>query len=238
MALCPNCKVEVGNSVRHCPLCRSAIQPGDANPAPHMAYPDRILDPDDHYKLTPREKRKVFLELYTACSLIAAGVVLAINILIDHRLSWSLYPLASFAFLWLLVGIPQLLAGRPWLAFAFLGPSGPLFLLALDAMDGSFEWFFSLGLPIALLIEAVALACWVLASGARRKGINVIAIILTGAVLVCVGLEMILNLSSAGRLYVSWSAIVMIAGLPLAVFLFYTHYRIVNKASLRKLFHL
>jgi hypothetical protein len=238
MALCPNCKVEVGNSVRHCPLCRSAIQPGDEEQTLHQDYPERVLDPDDHYKLTPGEKRTLFLELYSACSLIAACVVLAVNILIDHRLSWSLYPLASFAFLWLLVGIPLVLARRPWLVIACLGPSSLLFLWALDAIGGAMDWFWAIGLPLALVIEGIALTCWILASGARRKGINVIAIVLTGAVFACVGLELILNLSLERRFFISWSAIVLISGLPLAGFLFYMHYRIVNRASLRKLFHL
>jgi hypothetical protein len=188
--------------------------------------------------LTPEQRRKLFLELFTVCSLIAAAVVLAVNVLVEGRLSWSLYPLASIAWLWLLVAIPQILRRHPWLSFAVLGPSSLLFLLALDSVDGSLDWFPTMGLPIGLLLEGLAVACAVLSAAAKRKGINVIAIVLSGTVAACVGVELLINLNFAGRLFLSWSAIVAIAGLPLAGFLFYMHYRIVNRASLRKLFHL
>jgi predicted nucleic acid-binding Zn ribbon protein len=230
--------VEVGSSARHCPLCHAAIVAGESSPPPHHAYPEHILDPEDGDTLTPREKRTVFLELFTACSLIAAIVVLAINALVDGRLTWSLYPLASFAYLWLAVGIPVILSGRPWLIFSVIGPSSLAFLLALDAIDGSLEWFPTLGLPLALILEGIVVGCGALSAASKRKGINIIAIVLAGVVLACVGLETVLNLNFQRRLFLSWSAIVMIAGLPSAGFLFYVHYRIVNRASLRKLFHL
>jgi hypothetical protein len=242
MAICPNCLVEVGNSVRHCPLCHGSIDQGDT-PAPAKGpYPELAIDEalggSDKNDLTPEEKRKVFLELYSVCSLIAAVVVVAVNILIDRSLTWSLYPLASFAYLWLIVDIPLILIGRPWLIFSVLGPSTLLFLLGIDAIDGSLGWFPAMGLPIGLLIEAVVVSCGVLSAISKKKGINVIAIVLTGVVLVCAGVEIVLNLNFERRLFLSWSAIVLIAGLPSAAFLFYVHYRIVNRASLRKLFHL
>ena len=238
MALCPNCKVEVGDSARHCPLCHALVQPGDSPPTPFHIYPERIIDPEDQDKLTPRERRTIFLELYTVCSLIAAIVVMAIDLLFDRRLSWSLFPIASFSYLWLLVCIPVILIGHPWRIFAVLGPSSLLFLFLLDTFDGRLEWFLQLGLPLGLLIEGAVVACGTLVNAAKRKGTNVIAIILTGAVLVCVGVDIVLNLALYHVLSVSWSAIVVIAGIPLAGFLFFMHYRIVNRASLRKLFHL
>lgn len=238
MAFCPNCKVEVGSSVRHCPLCRAAVLPDDQPASAPQVYPEHVLDPEDLEKLTPAEKLRIFLELFTACSLIAVVVVVAINMLLDQRLSWSLYPLASIAYLWLLVGIPAILSGHPWLVFAVLGPSSLLFLFLIDAFDGRLDWFLPLGLAIALMLEGAVVACSVLAGVAKRKGINVIAIILSGAVLVSVGIDVALSLNSGGGLSLSWSAIVLIVGLPLSGFLFFMHYRIVNRASLRKLFHL
>jgi hypothetical protein len=238
MSLCPNCKVEVGNSVHHCPLCHALIQPGDSPPPTHHAYPEQVLDPDDRDKLTIREKHQIFLELYSGCSLIAAVVVLAIDILVDRRLSWSLYPLVSFAYLWLLVCMPVILTGHPWLIFAVLSPSSLLFLFLLDAIDGRMEWFYPVGLALGLLFAGAVAACCVLTALAKRKGINVIAIFLTGAVLFSVGVDIILNLNLKHGLLLSWSAIVLIAGLPSAGFLFFMHYRIVHRASLRKLFHL
>lgn len=238
MALCPNCKVEVGNSVRHCPLCHAMIQSGDPLPFPHQSFPEHIIDPEDQSQLTPREKRTIFLELYTICSLIAAIVVLAIDLLVDQRLRWSLYPIVSFACLWLLVCIPLILAGHPWLILSVLGPSTLLFLFLLDTIDGRVEWFLPLGLPLGLLLEIAIVACGTLTVTARRKGINIIAITLVGAVFVCMGVDIMVNLYLQHVFLISWSAIVVLAGIPLAGFLFFMHYRIVNRASLRKLFHL
>ena len=164
MSLCPNCKVEVGNSVRHCPLCHALIQPGDS-PAPiHHAYPEQVLDPDDRDKLTIREKHQIFLELFTACSLIAAVVVLAFDILLDRRLSWSLYALVCFAYLWLLVCMPVIFTGHPWSIFAVLSPSSLLFLFLLDAIDGRTQRFFPWGWLFGLLFEGGVVACCLLRS--------------------------------------------------------------------------
>ncbi len=238
MALCPNCKVEVGNSVRHCPLCHVMILSGDPLPFPHQSFPEQIIDPNDQSQLTPKEKRTIFLELYTICSLIAAIVVMAIDLLADRHLTWSLYPIASIACLWLLVCIPLILARHTWLILAVLGPSNLLFLLLVDAFDGRMEWFLPLGLPLGLLLEIAVVASGTLSVTARRKGMNIIAISLTAAVFVCVGVDLIVNWYLKNVLLISWSAIVVIAGIPLAGFLFFMHYRIVNRASLRKLFHL
>jgi len=214
------------------------IQTGDPLPLSHQTYPEQIIDPSDQSQLTTREKRTIFLELYTICSLMAAIVVLAIDLMVDRRLTWSLYPIVSFACLWLLVCIPMILTGHTWLILAVLGPSNLLFLFLLDAIDARVEWFLPLGLPLGLLLEIAIVVCGTLSVVARRKGINIIAITLTGAVFVCVGVDIIVNLYLKHVLLISWSAIVVIAGLPLAGFLFFMHYRIVNRASLRKLFHL
>jgi hypothetical protein len=238
MALCPNCRVELGSEAQRCPLCHSLVQPGASPPAGHKPYPEHVLDPEDQERLTPRETRTIFLELFSACTLIASVVVLAINLLIDRTISWSLYPLASFGYLWLIVGIPIVLAGRLWLIFSVLGPSSLLFLFLLDALDGPAAWFLPVALPICLLLEADIMACGVLTRLSKRKGINVIAIILVGTVFICAGIDAILNWNYDGGFALSWSAIVAVAGLPAAGFLFYMHYRIVNRASLRKLFHL
>jgi hypothetical protein len=238
MTLCPNCRVDVGDQARQCPLCRAQIR-GDAPPLPsHRIYPEHILDPEDLDDLTPRERRKVFLELYSVCSLIAGFSVCAVNILASGRPTWSLYPLAAFAYLWLLVCIPIVLDGRPWLVFSVLGPSSLAFLFLIDFIDGNADWSIAIAMPIAVILEGAIVSCATLATVSKRKGINVIAIALTGAVLVCAGVELVLNMHAAGRLFISWSAIALAAGLPSAGFLFYTHYRLVNRASLRKLFHL
>jgi hypothetical protein len=238
MALCPNCRVELGDDARHCPLCRAPIR-GDQTPqGARPAYPEQVIDPEDLDGLTSAEKRKIFLELFTVCSAIAAIAVTVIDLLLDGRPSWSPYALSAIAMLWLLVCMPLILAGRPWLVFSVLGPSSLAFLFLIDILDGRADWFLALGLPLGIIGEGAIVACGTLVAVSRRKGINVIAIALAGSALACAGIELVLSLRFAGRPELSWSAIVLAAGLPSSGFLFYMHYRIVNRASLRKLFHL
>ncbi len=237
MAICPNCGVELGAKAVTCPLCRAPVN-RDQEPTAGGAYPDHIIDPEDLEKLTPREKRTIVVEIFTVCSLIGGFVTAAVDLFDGGGFSWSLYPLLSLAFLWLSVCIPLILAGHPWLVFAVLGPSFLLFVFLLDLFDGTIGWFLLMGMPVVLVVEAAIVVSAVLIAASKQKGANVLAIVIAAAAFVCAGIETIINLNILHRFTLTWSAVVGISCLPVSGFLFYMHYRIVKRASLRKLFHL
>lgn len=237
MALCPNCGVELGAEATACPLCRAVVT-REQSPAGQGSYPEHIIDPEDLEKLSPREKRTIVVEIFSVCTLIASFVTVMVDLFLSRRLSWSVWPALSLALVWLVVCIPLILAKHPWLVFSVLGPSILLFVFLLDILDGRLSWFLPLGMPIVLVVEAGALASAVLIAATKQKGANVLGIVIAAVAFVCVGIEVALNLNYLHRFMLSWSAVVGIACLPVSGFLFYMHYRIVKRASLRKLFHL
>ena len=111
----------------------------------------------------------------------------------------------------------------------------------------SFAWFFlvgrsalflPLGLPITLAFELSLLGPYVIVSRQRRNGLNSVGVVLAFACFLCVVVDGSVSLFLRRDALLSWSVIVCISAIPVAGLFFYLHYRITNRASLRKLFRL
>jgi len=244
--------VELAETAKHCPLCHAPVQqaqpvqptestqpPQTSEPGPAAsAYPELAIDVDQFERLTEPQKRKVFLELSAVLSIIACLTVLAVELLIERRVGWSLYPVASIAYLYVIVAVPVAMRGRGWTAAWAVAIATPLYLLALDLFDPSSSWFPAIGAPIVAVVEATVMACAALISRMGRRGLNAIGVALVGASAVCIGVEIVLDAARGRPVYPEWSAIVAITCLPIAGALAYLHYRVMRRASLKKLFHL
>jgi hypothetical protein len=239
MAICPRCGVELGDEAETCPLCRTPLPEGQAGSG-GASYPEKALDPEDFDGFSPMEKRKVFLEVFSVCSLIAASVVSAVDLISGRPLdlSWSLFPVITIALVWLAVCVPIILLRRPWLIASALAPALLLYAFSIDVLDGGgLSWFPTIGGPIIAVAEGLVIGTTVLSVHTKRKGLNIIAMALAAGAVFVTSIEIILNLNLSGRVSVTWSAVVDTAVVPVAGFLFYLHYRITKRASLRKLFH-
>jgi len=139
-------------------------------------------------------------------------VVTVVDVAVSGGLSWSLWPLASLAFVGAAVAVA--LVGRSRVAVA-LGwfVLVALLLGAFDLLDGAPGWFWSLGLPIdALAFGLVGLG----ALAARR--LRGAALLSFGSVLLGAGLVALDGLISAsGSGGLGWSLItaVVFGGLAL-----------------------
>ncbi|HCM28262.1 MAG TPA: hypothetical protein DIC34_17320 [Treponema sp.] len=249
MKYCPSCGVALGEDAERCPLCGAAAssEPNAASDAGGTMYPR----PDDsgifppprqaaraENELSASERRRIAVELLS----LAFGIALAVTILADlfasHGFTWSLYASVGIVAVWLVSAMPLLLWNRPWILYSVIAPSLVLLVFLLDAFDGRIGWFLGFGLPITLLLALDAAAVASIIGAMKRKGLNVLAVILLGIAAFCVGVEGTVDLNLFGRLSPDWSVIVCFALVPTAGMLFYLHYRIVHRASLRKLFRL
>ena len=239
MTICPNCGVGLEDSARHCPLCRApvSVEP-ETRPLREATYPEHVLNPEDFHRFSPAERRRMFIEIYSVCTAIACVVVGSVELLIDKRIAWSLYPISSLCYLYLLVCVPVMLGRRRGALYAVIAPATLLFILALDLLDRPNAWFIRLGAPIVLLLETVATASIELIARAKRKGVNAISIALLGVAALCLGLEAIIDASQAKAIFLGWSAVVAVTCVPVAGLLMWLHYRITGQASLSKLFHI
>ncbi len=241
MPICPNCGVELAESARHCPLCRSAVEPDESETAAEPAdssFPEKTVDPEQFDRLTDAQKRKAFLEVFAVCIIIVCVTLLAVELLVDRRVGWSLYPIASVVYLYILVAVPVAADDHRWRAAVLVALATPLYVLVLDLLDPARSWFPTIGGPIVLIVEASILGSAVLIARLRHKGVNAIAIALVAAAAGCMGIEAATDLATRDSVALAWSAVVAVTCLPVAGLLFYLHHRITRRASLKKLFHL
>ncbi|GAB1457127.1 MAG: DUF6320 domain-containing protein [Spirochaetia bacterium] len=240
MPICPDCGVILPESVTHCPLCRKAIRTQDTTSEKDIerAYPEHAVDPEHFEQVSDRQKLKNFLEVFGVFSVVACITLLSIELLVEHRIGWSLFPVASIVYLYILISMPMAIRKRPWLAGVVIALASILFILALDIIDPCSSWFLPVGLPIVIIVEASLFCCVAIIVKLKRKGINAIAIALLGATAICVGIEMVMDIAAGGSIRLGWSAVVAVTCLPISGLLLYLHHRIINRVSLKKLFHL
>jgi len=250
MPYCPECGVELEPQARSCPLCGAAAVPdleaGERKKAAGAARErtpsgpriEGLVDREADEGLTPDEKTTIRWEVLSVSTFVAALAVCAVNLLGAGRLSWALYPLYSLALTWVVVTALLELRRLPLLGALIVGLAIPLFLLALDLIDGRLDWSLHIGMPIALITE-LSIALSVLALRLLKTGgLSIIAWALVAATLTCLGIEGTLSLALKGRIWIAWSGIVASASVPTALFLFYLHYRVNKVANLRRLFRL
>lgn len=225
MALCTHCGVDIGE-LKTCPLCKRLVNGVEPTQPTLAAFP------------VSTEKRVQIFEVVSVSILIAAAAVTIVNLVIDGRLSWAWFPLLSLIFVWVVAALPIIISKKPWLIalIDILGLSA--FLFGLDVLTGPGTWFLGLVLPmigglvvgIAIVLSAYALS--------KRKGINIIGWILLAAAEFCLSIEAAISFFTSKHIQVFWSSIVASSLVPVALFLFYLHYRVAKAVTLKKLFHL
>jgi hypothetical protein len=243
MKYCPRCGVILAEKAVRCDLCGSAPvtekpAAADAGGAEYPPAPDAPGGAAVEPSLTGPEGRRVVFELWSVACAIGLVVTVLVDLFVEHGITWSRYSSVGIAIAYCLLACPLLLLRRPLLLLATLGPGLLALIFLLDAVDGRISWFLGYGLPITALLEADTAAVALIIALQRRFGLNVVAIILGGVAVFCFGVESVLDLNQLGRLAPSWSVVVAFALVPTAVLLMYLHYRIVHRASLRKLFRL
>lgn len=247
MPYCPDCGVEIGNALV-CPLCGAKNPRLSLPPKPDcedMKGSDRpprkpgfLGDDREAEALTVSEKRKIAWEVLSVAFAIAIIALSLINLLIAAKLSWSLYPVSAFFFMWILATAFLLMGEDSRLRYLLAVLDVPVFLLALGVFTGDLSWAWRLAVPIALFAVIVIAAVVLSVRSAKRKGLNIFAFILVGVALICLGVEIFVDLFAHGKISLEWSAITAIALIPIAVFLMYLHYRVAKSTNLHRLFKL
>jgi hypothetical protein len=139
---------------------------------------------------------------------------------------------------WLVSVAPIALYGRTKTALAVIGAAVLAFIIVLDALGGRLGWSLSLGIPIALTTYAAFAATAAIMVRRPVKGLNLLGIGALGLAVYLVALESIFRLALGLSSRPYWSLIAAIALVPVAIFLFFLHGRVMRGANLRKIFRL
>ena len=248
MPYCPKCKVALAPGTIFCPLCRShSVEslndtgeeiPERKNPTGYGILSGGDDDSNEQDSFSPREKRLMVFELLSVSFGIALVATLCIDFFHSGSLSWSCYTSLILVISWLCSAIPLILWSHRWLIFAVLGPSPFLCVFLWGVFSGNLSWVLVPGFTITAAFEIALISVLVLVLTEKRKGLNTIGIILAGIAFVCASIDASIMVYVHGKIYLSWSLIVLLSSIPVSGFFFYLHYRIMKRVSLRKLFRL
>ncbi len=232
MTLCVNCGVELDEGLSICPLCGK--DPGKKVEEVHKSK----NSPTDIIHLQKRENRRYLWELSGIIAFSGIAACTIIDLLISKELKWSLLSDISIATAWVILTLYLFAYKRTWIIVTLLLITvlTSLFLLDLIAAGGSF--FIPLGLPVTIAVFVSAVIIILLYKSVHMNGLNIIAsgfIVLSGF---CILIETIIDKYADGIVDFRWSLIVAVAVLPVALVLFFYHYRLKKGNRLDSFFHI
>jgi hypothetical protein len=141
-----------------------------------------------------------------------------IDFVLDGAATWSVIVAVSALLGWILIGFPMACYRRPGIFLPVMAAAIFAYLRGLEQLTGG-DWFLPLALPIYIASLASAALAAFLSIRARRRGPNIGAFVLFGGTLACLAIENILSLSRRGAWSFTWSAIVAVSALSVALLL-------------------
>lgn len=208
---CPRCGLRQPIGTPRCPNCSEKLPLLSGEKAQPPPYP-----PPQPEKLFWSRKR---VWRFQTALLASAGITVALFDFLDgFTVEWSQKPLLSILFAWVCNTLFIRKRTRPVKALPGIFIALTLFLLLLDAADGSLTWALSTGLPIAATSVGLAyplLKKWPPPSGKRAQFL--------GGVITSATVEALIIDLLTGKKLLSWSIIVVAASIPLILFLLLYH---------------
>jgi hypothetical protein len=241
MPYCARCGVEVDVGIEACPLCLAPIPTFDDLPplggseiVTERRYPPLSAE---KARAMGQQIRLSIWAAFMAIFVISFLVVLTANLIeTGGQITWSGYALGSIGLTGIIATIILVIFRPPWLLVlcSYLPTIG--FLALVDVLDGSFDWFLGVGLPIAsstFLAFEISTIIWTVW---KDRGANQLGILLALIGLACVGVDLVTAIYF-DRPGLSWSYVVLGVLIPLAGFLFIYHYALRKVLKLERFFH-
>ena len=232
MILCANCGVELDDGLKICPLCGKA--PGNNIEKGHPSS----YSPTEIIGLQRKENKKYLWELSGIISFSGIAVCTIVDLLISKGLRWSLLSDVSILALWVILTLFMYSSRRTFIIVPALMVTILASLYLIDLITDGRSWFFPVGLPVTIAAFISAGIVMILYRLANFKGLNIFAaafIVLSGF---CIIIEMALDKYLDGIVDLRWSLIAAISILPVALILFFYHYRLKKGNRLDSFFHI
>ena len=156
MKQCRKCGVYVDDDSANCPLCGAYVHE-ETSPTPYE-YPTVDI----------KKRKKLLLKISGFATVFTIALVVAINAIVSHEITWALHVIFGFALAWICVCRPTVMrfSLRKHITWDFLGVIALLFYINFWTSRFSNPWAMTLGAPIAVLAWQTVLEIFALA----RKG--------------------------------------------------------------------
>lgn len=234
MSYCVNCGVELGESLKKCPLCQTIVlnpnEPEDKETVPFFPTEQQAVEP-----VSKKEGALLITAMLASVSLSCA----LLNLVFKPGFVWSLFVDGAALMLWIWI-VPPLLVRRmpvwPRLSIDVAAVAVYAYLIAL-ASNG-INWYLGLALPIiAALALIILIVSWVLRGGRHSMLMSIVICLLA----ICLGVlaaETIIDMYITDAVSLSWSLIVSAVCFGLALPLIVVHRVPSLREEVRRRFHM
>lgn len=215
MPYCVNCGVELDSSAGECPLCNTPVvnsrelekYAGSAGRREHGTGSASFPGEKGQVEPVSRKDLGLLLSMVVLASAVTCGIL---NALVFRENLWSLAAIGACAVLWVIM-IPAVIYKKQPVYISLLldGAAVAGYLYMLTFQVGSAGWFWGLGLPIAILATAVAELLTLCIRRLPRSFLTVSLYLFTATGLLCIGLEILIDLYLSGEIGLRWSAVVL-----------------------------
>lgn len=226
MSYCVNCGVKLEASLTSCPLCNTPV-----------LNPSQLLPQEKSVPPFPKEKGQVEVVKRNDLAILLSVVLLStaitcglLNLLVYNQTLWSLAIIGACIVLWVFM-IPFIIYTKLPVYFSvFLdGIVVTIYLYMITWMTPGKGWFIHIAMPITLLITLLAECMAFLLRRFRFSFLFTAVVSFIALALLCVGIELSINLYLHEAVYLTWSAIVLTVCIIIAIALI----TVISKKRLR-----
>lgn len=205
MSYCVNCGVELDGALEECPLCNTPV----INPRELARH--RKPSPFPEEKGAVETVRRKDLGILTTSILGAAAVACGvINLLVFTRIAWSLAVIGACLLVWVMM-VPLVIDSHLSIyVYVFLdGVAAGLYLFMLSFLTSGQRWLWGLGIPIVILTTIMAEVLTVCIRYLPSSFLTNALYVVNVAGLLCLGLEILIDLYVTKQIALSWSVVVL-----------------------------
>ena len=236
MLYCRHCGVQVEARHRVCPLCQQALEPSaEELPAASQAFAAAMEDTGPSTEQVLR-KRGLIMTVSSVALVIPALICLVVDQVYTGG-GWSGYVLMSLGLAWTLLFIPLYSMHHSLSGFMSILLSVAAFLLGIDFLDGRMQWGLTLALPLLAWTALAGFCAWLSFHALHRTMAFALAGLFSAIALLCIGIDISIDLFVHGRVVLGWSLVVLAADLPLIVLSLVLGFAWKRSARLRRFLH-
>lgn len=206
MSYCVNCGVELDATAKECVLCNTPVY----NPKEFGKFTDAKTPFPREKGQVEAVKRKDWGILFSVMMLATALACGFVNAFIYDGSLWSLAVIGVCGILWVML-IPALIyVNQPvYLSLLWDGLAVAVYLYMLTFLTEGDGWFWGLGMPIVVLVTVLAEVYTFCMRKLPRSFLTVILYSLSAIALLCLGLEILIDLYLHEKVSLFWSAVVV-----------------------------
>ena len=241
MRICQNCGVELEDNMNYCPLCGHPVERESSPSGKHVeitANRESQKTAPDISRLNTLQMNKLIWEVSSIILLSGTIVVILLNLILNAKISWSVYPIIFGLSIFAYISVFTLWQKKTWTQIFGSLAITLLMLFFIDLANNTLQWFIPVALPLVVALYTIGVAIYIFSTKTKPRGFILIAYIFTGIAILMMVLEALLSYYQFNSINMEWSIIVLISIIPVAAILFYIHFRLKKNPDLKKIFHI